>query len=127
MRGFKALLKSIIFKIGWKIEEDFDYGGEFSAGITFEGAFASFKREFPERLIHTRIIFDDEPVRSIAGEYDVILEFRLHRYLDLEDATRQSRVLAPSLDTTLFTAYLNLNLIRHVPNAINRAAETVVS
>jgi hypothetical protein len=101
LRGFMALLRNLIFKTGWQVKDTYDPGIGYAAGISFEGAFASFKREFPDRLLHAYIIFDDEHSQPVEGEFDVLLEFRLCRYLTLDDSTRQTRITSPSADTSL--------------------------
>ncbi len=127
LRGFQALLKNIVFKGGWQAKESYDVGAGYSAGISFEGAFASFKREFPSRLLHAYIVFDDERGQPVEGEFDVLLEFRLCRYLDFDEAARQNKVTSPSTDSTLNSAYLTLNLARRVIGGMNRAVEPLLT
>jgi len=127
LNSFKAVLASLIFKTGWKTSDSFDSSIVSSAGINFEGAFAAFKREFPERSVHVCIVFDDEPTRSIDGEFDVIFQFRLNRYLELDASARQNRVTTPAIDEDHYTAHLSLNLARRIPEAMNRAVEPILT
>lgn len=127
MRGFKSLLKTIVFKGGWQARESYDSGTGYAAGISFEGAYAGFKREFPERLIHAYIVLDDERGQPVEGEFDVLVEFRLRRYLDLDEQARQSKTIPSSSDPSLNTAYLTLNLARRVPRGMNRAVEPLLT
>lgn len=127
MRGFKSLLKTIVFKGGWQARENFDSGIGYAAAINFEGAYASFKREFPERLVHAYIVFDDERGQPAEGEFDALIEFRLRRYLDLDEQSRQSKIIPASSDQSHNTAYLTLNLVRCVPSGMNRAVEPLLT
>jgi len=127
MRGFKSLLKTIVFKGGWQARENFDPGIGYAAGTNFEGAYASFKREFPERLVHAYIVFDDERGQPVEGEFDALVEFRLRRYLDIDEQSRQSRTMPASSDESLNTAYLTLNLARRVLGGMNRAVEPLLT
>lgn len=127
LNGIKSLLKMQIFKNDWKVEADLESGIASSAGMILEGAFASFRREFPARRIQVSIVFDDEHTQYPPGDFDVWLEFRLRRYLDLDAATRKDRVSSPVLDEVNNRVDFELNLMRRLPEAMNRAMENFLA
>ena len=126
LNGFKSLLKTQILKNDWKIESELEAGNDSSAVLIVEGAFAGFRREFPARRIQISIVFDEEQTHPTMGEFDVWLEFRLRRYLDLDVTSRLGQVNFPVLDEVNHRAELELNLMRRLPDAMNRAMENLI-
>lgn len=121
--GFKALLKMVIFKNGWQERQNFPAGIALNAGMSFEGAFASFKRDFPERVVQIAIMLDDEIDFPVDGEFDLLMIVRLCRYWELDAATRSKQVTTPSVDGMKHTIHLTVNLVRQIPGLIHHAVE----
>ena len=125
--GFKSLLKTQIFKNDWKVNDELETSSVSNAGLIIEGAFANFRREFPSRRVHVSIIFDDDLTHPNVGDFDIWLEFHLHRYLDIDIINRKDRVGKPILDEINHCIDFELNLMRYLPGAMNRATENIIS
>ncbi|MCX9080154.1 MAG: hypothetical protein OIN84_19500, partial [Candidatus Methanoperedens sp.] len=91
--------------------------------IVYNGAFPEMARRFPERLVHIRILGDDERVVTSNLEGECSLTFVLHRYFDLPNQQRQSLLDEMQLDDTNFSANFALNLMLPCFDALNRATQ----
>lgn len=96
MRAFFDLLKSKVFPDNqWKvIEERPEELLSRNQGIIFEGSFTRFSRQYPERQIQVRILWEDEPVKDMGIDGELVVHFRLLRHFDKPEAER-SRLQQP--------------------------------
>ena len=112
VEGFLDLLTSHVFRPSqWKVIERFRSRLTQNAGLVLEGAFPGAARRFPNRRVHVRVLVEDEPIKDANPLGEVVLEFRLRRYLDWDEETRRRHVEPVELDPEAHTARFTLNLM----------------
>lgn len=131
MEAFLDMLVSHIFRSGqWKVNQRLKSRLTQNAGLVLEGAFPSVARHFPERRIHVRVLMEDEPVKDANPLGEVIIEFRLRRYLDWKEESRRHHAEPVELDFDTHTAHFTLNLMSRsigVSRELDEAIGKIVS
>ncbi len=127
VEGFLDLLTSHVFRPGqWKVVERFRSRMTQNAGLVLEGAFPSAARRFPERRVHVRVLMEDEPVKDASPLGEVVVEFRLRRYLDWDEETRRRHVEPVELEPEAHTARFTLNLMSRSGMGVSRELDEAI-
>jgi len=127
VEGFLDLLTSHVFRSGqWKVIERLKSRMTQNAGLVLEGAFPSAVRRFPGRRIHVRVLMEDEPAKDANPLGEVVLEFRLCRYLDWGEETRRHHVEPVELDPEVHTARFTLNLMSRSGMGVSRELDEAI-
>jgi hypothetical protein len=127
MDAFLHLLTTRVFPEGqWSVTERIAGGLTRNAGMILEGAFNGFVRRFPERRIHVRVLWEDEPIRDAAPSGEAVIQFRLLRFLDWPEEKRRRHADPLRLDLENRLIELNMNLMHRKENAISPLLERVV-
>lgn len=110
--GMKRLLLEKVFPSKqWVIVEEMPERLTQNAGMVLRGSFTSQARRFPERTIHVRILWEDEEVRD-EPQGEVVVQLRLHRYLDIPESERKKKATPVTIDFERRLILLDLNLSR---------------
>lgn len=113
IRGFQQLLKGEIFKEGsWKFLRGLEPTLSQDRAMLFAGAFATTRKNYPERHLHARILTDAEPHRDKLIDGDLAIDFQLLLNLDQPEQARRSlpgEVSYPREKTATFV----LNMSHH--------------
>ncbi len=126
VEGFLDLLTGHVFRPGqWKVVERLRSRMTQNAGLVLEGAFPSAARRFPQRRVHVRVLVEDEPVKDANPLGEIVLEFRLRRYLDWDEETRRHHVEPVELDLEAHTARFTLNLMGRTVG-VSRELDTAI-
>lgn len=127
IEGFLDLLTSQVFRSGqWKVLERRTSRLTQNAGLVLEGAFSSMARRFPARRVHVRVLMEDEPVKDANPAGDVVVEFRLRRYLDHDEQRRRTHVEPVQLDAESSTARFVLNTMSRSGPGVSRELDEAV-
>lgn len=131
VEGFLDMLVSHVFRSGqWKVIDRLKSRLTQNAGLVLEGAFPGTARCFPSRRVHVRILMEDKSVKGAAPRGEVVLEFRLRRYLDWEEEPRRYHAEPVELDRETHTARFTLNLMSRridVSRELDEAIGKIVS
>lgn len=112
MKGFMMLLQRKAFPENqWRIESERAGRMTQDAGLIARGAFTSSRQQYPERTIHVRVLWEDEPVKDAYSEGDALVEIRLKRYLELAESERRVYEEPLKIDTAGRAIRLTLNLM----------------
>lgn len=112
MGGFLALLKSKVFPDNqWKVLREMSSRFTQNAGLVLQGAFTAGRQRFPERTVHVRVLWEDEPVKDAGPQGEVLVEIRLRRYLDKTEGERRVLEEPLRIDHDGRAMYLTLNLM----------------
>lgn len=112
MRGFMQLLRRKAFPENqWKVENERQDRLTQDAGLILRGAFTNSRQRYPDRTIHVRVLWEDEPVKDAYAEGDALIEIRLKRLLDLPESERRVREEALQIDADGRAIRLSLNLM----------------
>lgn len=127
VEGFLDLLTSHVFQSGqWKVIDRLKSRMTQNAGLVLEGAFPSAARPFPERRVHVRVLMEDEPIKDANPLGEIVLEFRLRRYLDWDEETRRHHVEPVELDPEIHTARFTLNLMSRSGMGVSRELDEAI-
>jgi len=127
VESFLDLLTSHVFRSGqWKVIDRLKSRMTQNAGLVLEGAFPSAARRFPERRVHVRVLVEDEPIKDANPLGEIILEFRLRRYLDWDEETRRHHVEPVELDPEIHTARFTLNLMSRSGMGVSRELDEAI-
>jgi len=110
VESFLDLLTDHVFR-QWKVVDRLQSRMTQNAGLVLEGAFPSIARRFPQRRVHVRVLVEDEPIKDANPLGEIVLEFRLRRYLDWDEETRRYHAESVELDPKAYTARFTLNLM----------------
>lgn len=112
MDGLKKLLVTKVFPANqWSVVEEIPDRLTQNAGIVFRGSYVSQARRFPERTVHVRLLWEEEDVRD-EPQGEVVVQIRLHRYLDVPESSRKELSTPINIDFENRTISLDLNLSR---------------
>lgn len=112
MAGFLALLRSRVFPDNqWKVLREMSSRFTQNAGLVVQGAFTAGRQRFPERTVHVRMLWEDEPVKDAGVQGEVLVEIRLRRYLDKTEGERRLLEEPLRVDTEGRAIYVTLNLM----------------
>lgn len=126
-RGFVAVLRHDIFKSNdWKLLQEQPANEMQSASLTLEGAFGSVARQFPNRLVHVRVVSENEPVKYLSTLDEVTLEFRLKRHFEVVVNEQGKLLQALILDESQTMANFTLNLLYQSDMPLPHRLETTL-
>jgi hypothetical protein len=129
-RTLQAFTKLIVEKIfpenQWKTVEHISGSMVSNAGVVLEGSFRSFHRRFPERLIHVRVLWEDEAIKDAGPKGEVIVQLRLRRHLDWPEEKRREHTAPIEVRHEAHQINLNLNLMHRDPKTISPQLERTV-
>ncbi len=126
--ALRVLLTQRVFPENqWSIVESIPEGLTRDAGILFEGSFNAFSRRFPERRVHVRILWEDEPTRDAGPLGEAVVQFRLRRHLDLAEEQRRFHEEPLSLDYRTHQLDITLNLMHREEGNISPNLERIIT
>lgn len=112
LAGCLSLLKSKVFPDNqWKVLREMSSRFTQNAGLVLQGAFTAGRQRFPERTVHVRLLWEDEPVKDAGPQGEVLVEIRLRRYLDKTEGERRALEEPLRVDAEARAIYLTLNLM----------------
>lgn len=123
---FKLLVKKVFPENQWSVSERMGEGLTRNAGLLLEGGFSSFTRRFPERRVHVRILWEDEAVKDAAPMGELVVQFRLRRFLDWPEDKRRSYAEPLRFDYSARQIDVTLNLMHREEGAISPRLEQIV-
>ncbi len=110
--GMKALFKSKAFPDGqWKVQREWDARFTQNAGLLLQGSFIANRSSYPERTVHVRLLWEDEPVKDANPLGEVLVEIRLRRYLEETEGARRVHEEPLRVDPEARAIHLTLNLM----------------
>lgn len=129
-RTIKAFSKLIIEKVfpdnQWKVVEQVSGSMVSNAGMVMEGSYRSFHRRFPERLIHVRVLWEDEAVKDAGPKGEIVVQIHLQRHLDWPDEKRRDYSSPIEVRHQASQIDINLNLMHRDPETISFQLERTV-
>lgn len=91
IKGFQQLLRNEVLKEGsWKHLMSLDPSLTRNRADIFAGAFATTRKNYPERRLHVRIIGHGETLRDTSIDGDLAFDFELALNLDQPEQIRRS-------------------------------------
>ncbi len=102
---------------GWRVESEREATAiSFNRGVLVRGCFPSMSRQFPDRLVHCRLLGPGEAVRDTPPEHDLLIDFVMH--LPLQASPERQR-RDPGRLTWLAPNYarVELNVLHSDPEA----------
>jgi len=127
LEAFFSLLTNKVFPDNqWTVIEHITGGLTRNAGLVLEGCFHSFARRFPERRVHVRALWEDEPVKDAAPLGEVVVQFRLQRYLDWPEEKRRHHAEPIQIRYEARQIELTINLMHREEGAVSPQLEQVV-
>jgi uncharacterized protein YecE (DUF72 family) len=126
-RGFVAVLRDDIFKSNdWKLLQEQPASEMQHASLTLEGAFNNIARRFPNRLVHIRVVSENEPLKDIPSVGEVTLEFRIKRHFEVVASDQGQLLKALTLSESQTTAIFTLNLLYQSDMPLPHRLETIL-
>ena len=129
-RTLKAFSKLIVEKVfpdnQWKVVERISGSMVSNAGMVMEGSFRSFHRRFPERLVHVRVLWEDESIKDAAPKGEVVVQIHLQRHLDWPEEKRRDYAAPIEVRHEASQIDINLNLMHRDPETISPQLERTV-
>ena len=112
MSGMMALLKNKVFPDNqWKVQRQWEDRFTQNAGLVVRGAFTTGRQSYPDRTVHVRLLWEDEPVKDANVQGEVLLEIRLRRYLEQVEGERRAHEEPLDIDNDGRAIHLTLNLM----------------
>lgn len=128
LNGFMMLLQHKAFPENqWKVESKRPSRITQNAGIIFRGAYTTSRQRYPDRLVHVRLLWEDEPVKDAQIDGDVLVEIRLRRYLEMAESDRRSNEVPLQIDANGRTIRLTLNLMGQTTDISPRLEQVLSS
>jgi hypothetical protein len=127
MDAFFNLLTTKVFPSNqWTVVERISGGLTRNAGLVLDGSFSSFARLFPERRIHVRVLWEEEPVKDAAPLGEVVIQIRLRRHLDWPEEKRRHHAETIHLDHESRQVELTLNMMHRGERTVSLQLERIV-
>ncbi|RMD59636.1 hypothetical protein D6833_11130, partial [Candidatus Parcubacteria bacterium] len=123
---FDLLTRKVFPKNQWTLVERITGRLTRNPGLVLEGSFNSFVRRFPERRVHVRVLWEDEPVKDAAPLGEVVIQFRLRRYLDWPEEKRRRHAEPIQVNYEGRKIEFTLNLMHREEDAISPNLERIV-
>ncbi len=123
---FSMLIKKVFPDNQWTVVERIPIGLTRNARLVLEGSFNNFTRRFPERTVHVRVLWEDEPVKDAAPLGEVVIQFRLQRYLDQPEEKRRHRAEPIQINYEGRRVEMTLNLMHREEGAISPQLERII-
>lgn len=117
LQVFDLLLKTRVFK-NWKLADEQPSTLTSNRSLIFEGDFQSFSARFPQRRVHVRVLWEDEPRKDPNINGDVLIEYRLSIHRDLEQDQRRNFTQPIELQFEQNTAIIWINLMYVRPEGV---------
>lgn len=116
--GFQSLLTSRLFPSPqWRVEREFEPTAlSQNQGLVLRGAFPSFARRFPERVVYCRILSPNEPEHPVLTPHDLLIDVVLAVPLGSDGEAQRIPGSVSWLDAN--HVRIELNLLRREPDAI---------
>lgn len=129
-RALDAFLKLLTTKVfpdnQWTAVERIPGGLTRNVGLVLEGNFNNLVRRFPERRVHAWILWEDEPVKDAAPRGEVVIQFRLQRYLDWPEAKRRHHTEPIHINYESREIEFTLNLMYREERGISPQLERII-
>jgi hypothetical protein len=125
--AFFNLLTTKIFPDNqWTVVERISGGLTRNMGLVLEGSFNSFNRRFPERRVHVRVMWEEEPIKDAAPLGEVVIQIRLLRHLDWPEEKRRYHTEPVQINYEARQVELTLNLMYRGEEAVSPRLEGIV-
>lgn len=112
MSGMMALLRSRVFPENqWKVQRQWEDRFTQNAGLVVRGAYTSGRQSYPDRTVHVRLLWEDEPVKDANVQGEVLLQIRLCRYLEQVEGERRAHEEPLRIDNDGRAIHMTLNLM----------------
>ncbi len=127
LQAFSKLITKKIFPDNqWKVVEQISGSMVSNAGMVMEGSFRSFHRRFPERLIHVRVLWEEEAVKDAGAKGEVVVQIHLQRHLDWPEEERRNYAAPIEVRHDAHQIDIHLNLMHRDPKTISPQLERTV-
>lgn len=129
-RALRAFSKLIVEKIfpdnQWKVVKQISGSMVSNAGMVLEGSFRNFRRRFPERLVHVRVLWEDEAIKDPSHKGEIVVQVHLRRHLDWSEERRRNYATPIEVRHKAHQIDINLNLMHRDPKTISPQLERTV-
>ncbi len=126
MSSVIALLRAKVFPENqWKVISQMAARFTQNAGLVLQGAFTAGRLRYPERTVHVRLLWEDEPVKDAGSLGEVLIQIRLRRHLDKSEGERRTLEEPLHMDTAAHTIELTLNLMGRTVDLSPRLEQTI--
>ncbi len=126
--GFLQLLTTRVFPSNqWNVVDRVKGGLTSNWGVVLEGSFASLARRFPERRVHVRLLWEDEPIKDASALAEVVLQIRLQSHLDWPEEKRRQHAEPVRLNAANRQIDLVLNLMQRHEGSMSTLLEQQVA
>jgi hypothetical protein len=123
---FKLLTTKVFPDNQWTVVERISGGLTRNMGLVLNGSFNSFNRCFPERRIHVRVLWEEEPIKDAGPLGEVVVQIRLLRHLDWSEDKRRHYAESIQINYESRQIELTLNLMHREEGAISPQLERIV-
>ena len=112
LASFMILLKQKVFPDNqWHVEKEIPSRLTRDMGLVLRGGFLRSAKKYPDRMVHVRVLWEDEPVKDPDSMEELLVEFRLWRHLDLTEGERRQKSEPLEIGFDARTIRVSVNLM----------------